>query len=153
MRSNVFSTTLFFMLLFLDCLVALRHAHPCVHVWSSSLIHFCTTKSSLWSQAIFFLSQAGNVVTGEMVEELILAGADIIKVGVGPGKTGSTAEGECGKEGSMWLAGTGDGQEGAHEWPIHKFKARFFWNYHWASRSSSWLEVSLTCYLMSPGNF
>lgn len=29
--------------------------------------------------------QAGNVVTGEMVEELILAGADIIKVGIGPG--------------------------------------------------------------------
>lgn len=31
------------------------------------------------------LPQAGNVVTGEMVEELILAGADIIKVGIGPG--------------------------------------------------------------------
>lgn len=31
--------------------------------------------------------QAGNVVTGEMVEELILSGADIIKVGIGPGKT------------------------------------------------------------------
>lgn len=28
---------------------------------------------------------AGNVVTGEMVEELILTGADIIKVGIGPG--------------------------------------------------------------------
>lgn len=27
---------------------------------------------------------AGNVVTGEMVEELLLAGADIIKVGIGP---------------------------------------------------------------------
>ena len=26
------------------------------------------------------------MVTGEMVEELILAGADIIKVGIGPGK-------------------------------------------------------------------
>ena len=32
------------------------------------------------------LFQAGNVVTGEMVEELILSGADIIKVGIGPGK-------------------------------------------------------------------
>uniref|UniRef100_A0A671QWI9 GMP reductase n=2 Tax=Sinocyclocheilus anshuiensis TaxID=1608454 RepID=A0A671QWI9_9TELE len=30
---------------------------------------------------------AGNVVTGEMVEELILSGADIIKVGIGPGIT------------------------------------------------------------------
>lgn len=28
---------------------------------------------------------AGNVVTGEMTEELIIAGADIIKVGIGPG--------------------------------------------------------------------
>ncbi|MGL5762350.1 MAG: GMP reductase, partial [Plesiomonas shigelloides] len=28
---------------------------------------------------------AGNVVTGEMVEELILSGADIVKVGIGPG--------------------------------------------------------------------
>lgn len=26
---------------------------------------------------------AGNVVTGDMVEELILAGADIVKVGIG----------------------------------------------------------------------
>ena len=30
-------------------------------------------------------TQAGNVVTGEMVEELLLTGADIIKVGIGPG--------------------------------------------------------------------
>lgn len=35
---------------------------------------------------LMVLSQAGNVVTGEMVEELILSGADIIKVGIGPGK-------------------------------------------------------------------
>lgn len=28
---------------------------------------------------------AGNVVTGEMVEQLILCGADVIKVGIGPG--------------------------------------------------------------------
>lgn len=34
---------------------------------------------------IFMALQAGNVVTGEMVEELILSGADIIKVGIGPG--------------------------------------------------------------------
>lgn len=30
---------------------------------------------------------AGNVVTGEMVEQLILSGADIVKVGIGPGST------------------------------------------------------------------
>lgn len=33
---------------------------------------------------------AGNVVTGEMVEELILGGADIIKVGIGPGSVCTT---------------------------------------------------------------
>uniref|UniRef100_A0A2K5C770 GMP reductase n=1 Tax=Aotus nancymaae TaxID=37293 RepID=A0A2K5C770_AOTNA len=33
---------------------------------------------------------AGNVVTGEMVEELILSGADIIKVGIGPGSVCTT---------------------------------------------------------------
>ncbi len=33
---------------------------------------------------------AGNVVTGEMTEELILSGADIIKVGIGPGSVCST---------------------------------------------------------------
>uniref|UniRef100_A0A3B1JIU2 GMP reductase n=1 Tax=Astyanax mexicanus TaxID=7994 RepID=A0A3B1JIU2_ASTMX len=33
---------------------------------------------------------AGNVVTGEMVEELILTGADIIKVGIGPGSVCTT---------------------------------------------------------------
>ncbi|OQV18220.1 GMP reductase 2 [Hypsibius exemplaris] len=33
---------------------------------------------------------AGNVVTGEMVEQLILAGADIVKVGIGPGSVCTT---------------------------------------------------------------
>jgi len=33
---------------------------------------------------------AGNVVTGEMVEELILAGADVVKVGIGPGSVCTT---------------------------------------------------------------
>lgn len=33
---------------------------------------------------------AGNVVTGEMVEELLLSGADIIKVGIGPGSVCAT---------------------------------------------------------------
>lgn len=33
---------------------------------------------------------AGNVVTGEMVEELLLAGTDIIKVGIGPGSVCTT---------------------------------------------------------------
>jgi GMP reductase len=33
---------------------------------------------------------AGNVVTGEMTEELLLAGADVIKVGIGPGSACTT---------------------------------------------------------------
>lgn len=33
---------------------------------------------------------AGNVVTGEMTEELILSGADIVKVGIGPGTVCTT---------------------------------------------------------------
>ncbi|MBI5448571.1 MAG: GMP reductase [Gammaproteobacteria bacterium] len=33
---------------------------------------------------------AGNVVTGEMTEELLIAGADIVKVGIGPGSVCTT---------------------------------------------------------------
>ena len=33
---------------------------------------------------------AGNVVSGEMTEELILNGADIVKVGIGPGSVCTT---------------------------------------------------------------
>ncbi|CAL4319909.1 GMP reductase [Buchnera aphidicola (Pterocallis alni)] len=33
---------------------------------------------------------AGNVVTGDMVEELMIAGADIVKVGIGPGSVCTT---------------------------------------------------------------
>lgn len=33
---------------------------------------------------------AGNVVTGEMTEEIILSGADIVKVGIGPGSACTT---------------------------------------------------------------
>uniref|UniRef100_G1SIL8 GMP reductase n=1 Tax=Oryctolagus cuniculus TaxID=9986 RepID=G1SIL8_RABIT len=41
-------------------------------------------------QILEAIPQAGNVVTGEMVEELILSGADIIKVGIGPGSVCTT---------------------------------------------------------------
>lgn len=33
---------------------------------------------------------AGNVVTGEMTEELIISGADIVKIGIGPGSVCTT---------------------------------------------------------------
>lgn len=35
---------------------------------------------------------AGNVVTGEMTEQLILSGADIVKIGIGPGSVCTTRE-------------------------------------------------------------
>ena len=35
---------------------------------------------------------AGNVVTGEMTEQLILSGADIVKVGIGPGSVCTTRQ-------------------------------------------------------------
>ena len=41
----------------------------------------------------FNLYVTGNVVTGEMVEELILAGADLVKVGIGPGSVCTTRYG------------------------------------------------------------
>jgi hypothetical protein len=44
------------------------------------------------------------VVTGEMVEELILSGADIIKVGVGPGETCQEhSRVDCGEQGPWGL--------------------------------------------------
>lgn len=52
-----------------------------------SLYVLCGTKICLLSDCVF---KAGNVVTGEMVEELILSGADLIKVGIGPGSICTT---------------------------------------------------------------
>lgn len=102
---------------------------------------------------MFFLSQAGNVVTGEMVEELILSGADIIKVGVGPGKTCRENSRGCvgGRNGVWGLQGLEDGQKGAHELPTHEFVVHFFWISLSFHRSSS-LEMSLSCPLMPPGS-
>ncbi len=51
---------------FVDFLRKLREAHPQITI------------------------MAGNVVTGEMAEELILDGADIVKVGIGPGSVCTT---------------------------------------------------------------
>ncbi|KAJ8041805.1 GMP reductase 1 [Holothuria leucospilota] len=54
------------------------------------LRYICLDVANGYSELfVEFLKQAGNVVTGEMVEELILAGADIIKVGIGPGESWS----------------------------------------------------------------
>jgi GMP reductase len=76
-------------------LATLLNAHPqlkfiCIDVANGYSEHFVDfvkrTRSSYPNKVII----AGNVVTGEMVEELLLAGADIIKVGIGPGSVCTT---------------------------------------------------------------
>jgi hypothetical protein len=76
---------------------------------NSSLKYICIDVANGYSQ--FFVDfvkkcrsewpdktiMAGNVVTAEMVEELILAGADIIKVGIGPGSVCTT------RKKTVWL--------------------------------------------------
>ncbi|XP_069044840.1 GMP reductase 2 [Lepisosteus oculatus] len=62
----------------------------CVDVangYSEHFVHFVRDVRQKFPQHTIM---AGNVVTGEMVEELILAGADIIKVGIGPGSVCTT---------------------------------------------------------------
>jgi GMP reductase len=62
----------------------------CIDVANGYSEHFVAfvkkTRSKFHDRVII----AGNVVTGEMVEELLLAGADIIKVGIGPGSVCTT---------------------------------------------------------------
>ncbi|QMV16915.1 GMP reductase [Vibrio spartinae] len=55
--------------------------------YSEHLVEFVArVRSALPDKVIV----AGNVVTGDMTEELILAGADIVKVGIGPGSVCTT---------------------------------------------------------------
>lgn len=55
--------------------------------YSEHFVSFVKKARSLFPDKVIM---AGNVVTGEMVEELLLAGADIIKVGIGPGSVCTT---------------------------------------------------------------
>uniref|UniRef100_A0A1A8GFN1 GMP reductase n=1 Tax=Nothobranchius korthausae TaxID=1143690 RepID=A0A1A8GFN1_9TELE len=72
----------------LEAVPQLRYV--CVDVangYSEHFVHFVRdVRQKFPSHTIM----AGNVVTGEMVEELILSGADIIKVGIGPGSVCTT---------------------------------------------------------------
>ncbi|KAH0617907.1 hypothetical protein JD844_016644 [Phrynosoma platyrhinos] len=58
----------------------------CLDVANGYSEHFVEFVKAVHSRFPKHTIMAGNVVTGEMVEELLLAGADIIKVGIGPGK-------------------------------------------------------------------
>ncbi len=55
--------------------------------YSEHFVHYVQESRERFPDKVIM---AGNVVTGEMVEELLLAGADIIKVGIGPGSVCTT---------------------------------------------------------------
>jgi len=55
--------------------------------YSEQFVDFVKRTRDIHKDKIIF---AGNVVTGEMVEELLLAGADVVKVGIGPGSVCTT---------------------------------------------------------------
>lgn len=62
----------------------------CIDVANGYSEHFVEFVKHMRSEHPKKVIIAGNVVTGEMVEELLLAGADIIKVGIGPGSVCTT---------------------------------------------------------------
>lgn len=62
----------------------------CIDVANGYSEHFVDFVKRMRAQHPDKVILAGNVVTGEMVEELLLAGADIIKVGIGPGSVCTT---------------------------------------------------------------
>lgn len=70
-----------------------QHPHLnfiCIDVangYSEHFVNFVKRTRELYPEKTIM---AGNVVTGEMVEELILAGADMVKVGIGPGSVCTT---------------------------------------------------------------
>jgi GMP reductase len=64
--------------------------YVCVDVangYSERFAHFVKKLRDAYPHIVII---AGNVVTGEMTEELILSGADIVKVGIGPGSVCTT---------------------------------------------------------------
>jgi GMP reductase len=62
----------------------------CIDVANGYSEHFVACVSRVRSRFPDKVIIAGNVVTGEMVEELLLSGADIVKVGIGPGSVCTT---------------------------------------------------------------
>uniref|UniRef100_A0A669PSD9 GMP reductase n=1 Tax=Phasianus colchicus TaxID=9054 RepID=A0A669PSD9_PHACC len=79
----------------LDKLTSILKAIPpiryiCLDVANGYSEHFVTFVKSVRALFPNHTIMAGNVVTGEMVEELLLSGADIIKVGIGPGSVCTT---------------------------------------------------------------
>ncbi|PTY39050.1 GMP reductase [Saccharospirillum sp. MSK14-1] len=67
-----------------------RLAFICVDVANGYSEHFVQFVAKVRAAFPTHTIVAGNVVTGEMTEELLLAGADVIKVGIGPGSVCTT---------------------------------------------------------------
>ena len=62
----------------------------CIDVANGYSEHFVQFVKRMRDKYSGKVIMAGNVVTGEMVEELLLSGADVIKVGIGPGSVCTT---------------------------------------------------------------
>jgi GMP reductase len=78
-----------------DRVVEILNTNPsiqflCVDVANGYSEHFVAFVRRARKQLPNITMVAGNVVTGEMAEELILSGADIVKVGIGPGSVCTT---------------------------------------------------------------
>ena len=70
--------------------VGMKLRYVCIDVANGYSERFATFVREFRQQYPNVVIIAGNVVTGEMTEELILAGADIVKVGIGPGSVCTT---------------------------------------------------------------
>ena len=67
-----------------------RLKYVCIDIANGYSDHFAAHVRKVRSEFPDLVIIAGNVVTREMTEELILSGADIVKVGIGPGSVCTT---------------------------------------------------------------
>ncbi|MCS7102222.1 MAG: GMP reductase [Burkholderiaceae bacterium] len=64
--------------------------YVCIDVANGYHENFAAFVQKIRTEYPQLVIMAGNVVTGEMTEQLILSGADIVKVGIGPGSVCTT---------------------------------------------------------------
>jgi GMP reductase len=66
------------------------HMRVCIDVANGYTQSFINFIKKFRERYPYIVLMAGNVVTPEMTEELILAGVDVVKVGIGPGSVCTT---------------------------------------------------------------
>jgi GMP reductase len=71
-------------------IVGNKHIPVCIDVANGYTQQFVDFVYKFRDRYPYVLLMAGNVVTPEMTEELILAGVDVVKVGIGPGSVCTT---------------------------------------------------------------